>query len=143
MARNLSGVVIIKGTDDENWPFDDEHVSATRSVQQILDIDQPAVQIFIEPVRWGGECRVEVVLTARAVSDGQIQIEGNAKFFEGTSENTQDLEEEKAIVFLVLKNTRKNTEAAKYDVQLSNSGLGGGDHAEIGFSFSNYIVEDE
>ncbi|KPV49973.1 hypothetical protein SE17_29615 [Kouleothrix aurantiaca] len=143
MARQLSGIVVINGTDDENWPFDDEKVTRTYSVQSILDIDQPAVPLEIPYVRWGGECRVEVAIMARAVGGGEIQIEGNAKLFEGTDEDTQDLEEEKVVTFLVPRNTRKYVEPAKYDVNLSNAGFGGGDHAEIGFSFTNYIVEEE
>lgn len=143
MARLLSGTVFINGTDDESWPFDDEIVSTTRPVNGVyLDINQPAVGLNIEPVRWGGECRVEIQLTARVVEGEQIRIEGDVKLFEGTSENTQDLEEEKRVDFLVPKTTRNQPLPARYDVQLNSRGIGGGDHAEISFSFTNHIVEE-
>lgn len=143
MARKLSGIVFIDGTDDENWPFDDEHVSRSFPLNATLDIDQPAVALDIPDVRWGGECRVEVRVTARAVGRGEIQIEGNAKLFEGTSENTSDLEDEKVVTFLVPRTTGKNPNAANHNIQLRNAGVGGGDHAEIGFSFTNAVLEED
>lgn len=143
MARLLAGTVSINGTDDESWPFDDEKVSATRPVNGVfLDINQPAVVLDIPPVKWGGECRVEVRVTARVVEGEQIQIEGSVKLFEGTDEETQDLEEEKAVTFLVPRTTRSQPLPAYHSVQLSNAGIGGGDHAEIDFSFTNSIAEE-
>lgn len=90
MTRCLAGTVIIDGTDDEYWPQSDETVHRVLNVQMMLDDGQPASAMDIPDVRWGGECRVEVRLTARAVSGNTVQIEGNAKLFEGTSEDTTD-----------------------------------------------------
>lgn len=81
-------------------------------------------------------------MTARVLEGEQIQIEGNLKLFEGTSEDTQDLEEEKVVVFLVLKTTRSQPLPAHHSVQLNSRGIGGGDHAEIDFSFTNHVVEE-
>jgi hypothetical protein len=100
MTRRLSGLVIVDGTDDEYWPQSDERVHREFPVQMVLEVNQPASAIEIPDVRWGGECRVEVRLTARALAEGVVQIEGNAKFFEGTSEGTQDLADEKNVSFL-------------------------------------------
>jgi hypothetical protein len=143
MARHLAGIVHIRGTDDENWPWSDEHVERSHSVSTVLDFNQPEVSLDIPDVRWGGECRVEMRLKARVVDDGRIQIESNCKLFEGDSEDTQDLEHEKGDSFLVGRNTRTNPGATKFDVQLSNRGLGGGDHAEIGMSFTNTLLEED
>ena len=143
MTRVLSGVVFINGTDDESWPFDDETVSTTRDIQGVfLDVNQPAVRLDIEPVRWGGECRVEIQVDARVVDGEQIQIEGDVKLFEGTDVNSQDLEEEKRVIFLVPKTTRSQPQPARHDVQLVSRGIGGGDHAEISFSLTNRIAEE-
>jgi hypothetical protein len=143
MARLLAGTIFIKGTDDESWPFDNEIIQTTRAVNGVfLDINQPAVELNIEPVRWGGECRVEIQVNAKVSEGEQIQIEGNVKLFEGISENTQDLGEEKRVFFLVPKTTRNQPLPATYDVQLNNAGFGGGDHSEISFTFTNHIVED-
>jgi hypothetical protein len=143
VARKLAGIVFIDGTDDENWPFDDEHVSRSFPVNAALNIDQPAVALDVPDVRWGGECRVEVRITARAVGKGDIQIEGNAKLFEGTSENTSDLEDEKVVTFLVPRTTQSSPNATSHKIQLRSTGTGGGDHAEIGFSLTNALIEED
>ena len=143
MTRVLRGTIFINGTDDESWPFDDEKVSTSRAIEGVyLDISQPAVRLDVHPVRWGGECRVEIQLDARVVDGDQIQIEGNVKLFEGTSEDSEDLEEEKRVEFLVRKTTRTRPDPAHFNVQLSSRGIGGGDHAEISFSFTNSIAEE-
>lgn len=137
MARRLTGTVIINGTDDENWPESDEKVNRVFNTAMVLDTDQPASAMDIPDVRWGGECRVELRLTAKAANDNAVQIEGNAKLFEGTSENTDDLEDEQVVSFSV----PKGGVTAHHNIQLRNSGTGGGDHAEIGLSFTNSMVE--
>jgi hypothetical protein len=77
-------------------------------------------------------------LTARAVGRGEIQVEGNAKFFEGVTENTGDLEDQKTVSFTVPRGGL----AAHHNIQLRNTEVFGGDHAEIGLSFTNSLVED-
>jgi hypothetical protein len=91
----------------------------------------------IPDVRWGGECRVEIRLNAKVVSGNMVQIEGNAKLFEGTSESTTDKEDEQVISFTV----PRGGVAAHHGIQLRNSETGGGDHAEISLSFTNSLVE--
>ncbi len=137
MTRRLAGTVIIDGTDDEFWPQSDEKVHRVFNVQMMLDDGQPASAMDVPDVRWGGECRVEVRLTARVVSGNTVQIEGNAKLFEGTSEDTTDQEDEQVVSFTV----PKGGVAAHHGIQLRNTGTGGGDHAEISLSFTNSLVE--
>jgi len=137
MARRLSGLVIVDGTDDEWWPESDEHVHREVPIQMVLGEGQPAAAIAIPDVRWGGECRVELWLTARAQQDGVVQIEGNAKLFEGTSESTADLEDEQTVAFTV----PRGGIPAHHRVQLRNTETFGGDHAEIGISFTNSVIE--
>jgi hypothetical protein len=142
MTRVLDGTIFISGTDDERWPIKDEKVSISRPINVYLDRSQPAVPLDVEPVRWGGECRVEIQVDARVVDGDQIQIEGNVKLFEGTSEDSEDLEEEKHVDFLVGKTTRSQPERTDFPVSLNSRGIGGGDHAEISFSFTNRITEE-
>jgi len=137
MARRLSGMVIIEGTDDEFWPFDDEKIHREVNVQMVLDVGQPAAVTEVPDVRWGGECRVQVQLTAHALEDNVVQIEGNAKLFEGTTEGTGDLEGEKVVTFTA----SRGGIPAHHRVHLRNTETFGGDHAEIGLSFTNSMVE--
>jgi len=138
MARRLAGTVIINGTDDESWPQSNEYTNRVFNVAMVLDAGQPASAMDIPHVRWGGECRVELRITARVVNGNAVQIEGNAKLFEGASDNSDDLEDEKVVSFTV----PKGGIPAHHNVQLRNSEAGGGDHAEIGLSFTNSVVED-
>jgi hypothetical protein len=137
MSRILAGTVTVNGTDDENWPESDEEVHRVFTVEAVLDEGQPAQSFDIPDVRWGGECRVELRLTAREVGSGAVQLEGQARLYEGDSEDTSDLEEEQTVTMTVPRGGRP----AHSRVQLSNSGLGGGDHAEIGLSFTNSLYE--
>lgn len=59
MSRRLAGTVVINGTDDENWPESDERISRVFNVSMVLGVDQPAQEMEVPDVRWGGECRVE------------------------------------------------------------------------------------
>jgi len=108
-------------------------------VEVFLNADQPVAVMEIAHVRWGGECRVEVRLTAKLMGNRNVQIEGDAKLFEGTSEDTDDLEDEKKVTFSV----GKGGKPISHTTNLRNSGIGGGDHAEIKVVLTNSIVEEE
>ena len=137
MQRRLAGTVVIDGTDDEWWPQSDKLTHREYNVQTILDEGQPAAAIQIIPVRWGGECRVELDMNARVVGSGQVQVEGQARLYEGASEDTTDLEDTKTVSFTV----PKGGVPAHQGINLSNSGFGGGDHAEIRISLTNSFME--
>jgi hypothetical protein len=135
MTRRIAGTVIVDGTDDEI--FDDETVHRQVTLVTTLDEGLPAQSLEISDVKWGGECRVELDLTAKAQASGVVQIEGKARLYEGVTEDTTDLAEEKIFTF----NVPKGGEPAFHNVQVSNSGFGGGDHAEIALAFTNSLVE--
>lgn len=133
----LAGTVIVNGTDDEWWPESDEHVNRVFSVQMILDEDQPAQQIEVPDVRWGGECRVEVALKARVVGKGTIQVDGEARFYEGVSESSSELADSKTVSITV----PKGGIPAHHSINLRNTEVGGGDYAKVGLSFTNSLRE--
>lgn len=137
MTRRVAGNIIIDGTDDENWPFSDEHGHLEQGVDIVLDEGQPAGVIQVNPLRFGGEVRVELELTAQVVQNNAVQILGVAKLFEGTSEDTDDLEDQQQVNFTV----PKGGVPARRQINLRNSGVGGGDHAEIKISLTNSVLE--
>jgi len=138
MVRRLAGIVRIDGTDDEIWPQSNEVIHRSFAIDITLDEGVPATALDIPDVRWGGECRVEVRVTARYVNGGRVQVEGIAELFEGSSENTNDREDRQTITFLVPRGGRP----VHHRTQLRNRGIGGGDHAEIEFSLTNSLVEE-
>ncbi|WP_143050228.1 hypothetical protein [Streptomyces sp. 2231.1] len=139
MSRSISGLVLIHGVDDENWPWADEPIDYQHSVHIVLDQGQPAARVGIPPVRWGGECRFELDLTAQVIdARGNSQLRGVAKLFEGDSEDTTDLEDEKSFELFVPRGGRPSATT----VTLNNSGLGGGDWATVQLSFTNSLFEE-
>lgn len=74
-----------------------------RAPQIILDIGQPVSKIEIPDVWWGGECRVELALTARSVGRGEIQgakikvYYGRSPFGFETQKQTLDGEHDKEL----------------------------------------------
>ena len=137
MQRRVAGTVIIDGTDDENWPWTDEHGHSEQGVDTVLDVGQPASVINVSPLRWGGECRVELDLTAQVVQENAVQMLGEARLYEGTTENSDDLEDTQQVSFTIPKGGLP----ARRQINLRSSGLGGGDHAEISLFFTNSILE--
>ena len=132
--RRLSGHVLIQGVDDEYWPFKDETVTAHRKIES--SISGPAVQLSVASVRWGGECRVEVDVSASLDPNQGIHISGEARLFEGTSEDSTDLEDTARIDFVVRPDTTRNRQ-----FYLENRESGGGDHATVRFRLSNSADE--
>jgi hypothetical protein len=89
---------------------------------------------------WGGECRLEFRLTASLAAKGVIKVVVNGKLFEGDSESTSDLAEEKTEVVFVGK-----TSPAILNMNLYNSGIagGGGDSGSIALTLVNQRAEEE
>ena len=131
-GRLLTGFVKIDGVDDETWPFPDESVSVRRRINAKLSGSGSTTGLGIGSVRWGGECRVEVDAAATLDPDGGIHISGEARLFEGTTENTTDLEDRAQIDFVVPpgKNARRV-------LVLENREAAGGDRATVAFRLSN------
>ena len=133
-ARRLAGMISILGVDEE-WFMSDETVHADRHVHAVLDRNQPHGKVEVADVRWGGEYRVEIDLTARIVGEGEIKLRFTGKLFEGTSESTDDLEEEKTVEILVPRGA-----PVFNSMRLRNTGWAGGNHASIEMSFTNTLV---
>jgi hypothetical protein len=51
--------------------------------------------------RWGGELRTEYAITLRLVTNNAIEVAVKGKLFEGTSEDTTDLDGQGAVTFQV------------------------------------------
>lgn len=99
----------------------------------------PANRIDLKPLKVGGEVRVELEITAHAEADGVARILGKAKLFEGTTEDSDDLEDEKDVTFLVPKGGKPQ----EYHIDLKSRGVGGGDSASITIVATNSIFESE
>ncbi|ALO12315.1 hypothetical protein AQF52_6722 [Streptomyces venezuelae] len=143
MPRLLNGTVRVEGVDHEDFTANEHPTDKVRFVQIVLDSGQPAQNLFIAPVKWGGECRVEVELNAMMLDNNAIKITGNSKFFEGASEETGEMEDQVGIDFTVPRTTG-GSPPRHHHVSLRNQVLiGAEDSAEVFFDFSNLVVEDD
>jgi hypothetical protein len=70
------------------------------------------------------------------VDNQSVRIDGNAKLFEGTSEDTNDLDGETTFTFIV---PRGRTVSNAQQVRNTDEG---GDFADIRISATNTIVEE-
>lgn len=89
---------------------------------------------------WGGECRLEVKLTARLLAENRILVTVNGKLFEGDSEATTELEDEKEESIAIPR-----SHPISFTMNLYNSGIvgGGGDSGTISLTFINTPVDED
>ena len=140
ILRTLVGSVRCDGIDAEDFGSD-ETIHDSREVDQVLIENQDTLIPFGGHFKWGGECRVEVDFHARLLpkepQDQSIEIFGQARFFEGASEDTSDLEETRDFGFTVPRNLHE-APPITFQVPLHNSTvIGAEDHATVTFSLKN------
>ena len=134
-TAKVTGTVTIKGTDDETgkiywddcWKTvnvwlvgevcvggfvkkGDERISTTKHISTKTIIEQTKYITDQTPVaefKWGGEVRVEVYLSSRKIQNGYVEMAATALLFEGTSENSNDLEDIACKTFKIQLNGSK------------------------------------
>ena len=91
-------------------------------------------------IRWGGECRAEFNTLVQRISGGNdVRIYGDLKLFEGTSEDTNDLDGVTTIDFVCPKSS-----TIPYEAFVRNNDEDDDDWAKVKMTVSNYPnVEDE
>lgn len=119
-------------TDDETFGSN-EHGSADNQTEGFVDNTFPRTLLALIG-KAGGEVRVELTLDATATTEGDVQISGTAKLFEGTSEESDDLDGTTQINFAVPRDgfisqaiTVRNTDE-------------GGDFSDIRLIVSNFAA---
>lgn len=119
--------------DDENWP--DNHEYANKSVPGTFLLDDANPQRHILDIgRCGGEVRVEAGFNFSRTTNGAVSIVGNLKLYEGTSENSSDLDGTESINDVVEAN-RSITLTKRV-----NNTAEGGDWADITLTVNNSVL---
>ena len=75
-------------------------MSRTYKLEGYFNTGDTHIQFEVPDTRWGDECRVEIRLISQIVGPGEVKITASAKPFEGTSEDSDDLEDEGEITLL-------------------------------------------
>lgn len=96
--------------------------------------DESAQSVIDEQLRFGGEVRIELKLDAQLANANAVRITGIGKLFEGTSEDTNDLEEQKSIDLIVPAD-----QSVSHTIELHNTESFGGDWAIMRFTCTNSL----
>jgi hypothetical protein len=126
----------IDGTDDEAFPSGPDELGHSEFTSETILSDAQPQNVMQTQLRWGGECRVELTLTAQQLDGGDVRIDGLILLFEGTSEDTNDLDGKTEFTAVV---PRGKTIIIGQRVDNTDEG---GDFATIKMAISNALVED-
>jgi hypothetical protein len=130
----ISGNIHIK--DFETFGSD-EHCDLGIERSVVLQNTEYAT-VFTDLLGCGGECRTEVDIQAKVLEHGDILVNVYSRFFEGTTEVTDELEDtEKTEHFLV----RKNVDTPLTH-NLVNVDFPGNDISTVSLNFNNLLFED-
>jgi hypothetical protein len=139
MARHLSGNVVIRGKDDESIGRD-EFLDDNVRIDKFLNENGQTLSVLNYRRGWGGECRAEAKLEAQVITGGLVSITGEVLLFEGTSENTRDLDGRTNVSFTVPKTTLANPAPTVRSIRVDNTDEGG-DYVDFRFTLTNHIIE--
>ena len=120
--------------DDEFWG-DDERRTVNNSGVFILDNTRRTNSMFFVG-KCGGEMRIELSVEVRQQDSGAITVSGRALLFEGTSEETNDLDGQRSFNQTIAANT---TDTISFRVNNTDEG---GDFADIVLRFTNQRLND-
>jgi hypothetical protein len=144
MKREIVGFVRVQGVDDEVFG-DDEQTDQVREVRVRTADPGAGVAFTVGAVKWGGECRVELVdLQAKCLPTGSVKVTGEGRLYEGATENSSDLDGRVRIDFEIPPTPTDQPTAALYvrTFRVSNDDEGGKDFADITFAFGNFPLKD-
>jgi hypothetical protein len=146
MARILTGSITVQGTDHEDFGANEHPTNNVLTVGPVvMHPNDGFIDLGMPTVSWGGECRVEVDWEAMLDSslNDAITVHAILRFFEGASEDTDEMEDQQEHTFAVPKTTSVSP-PTDFAVFLRNSTVvGAEDHAEVFFKLENRILEEE
>lgn len=119
-------------TDDETFGSN-EYGSASQQTEGFVSNNFPSTLLRLTG-KAGGEVRIELQVDVRASISGDIHVTGEAKMFEGTSEESDDLDGTTPINFAVPRDAFISQE-----ITVRNTDEGG-DFANIRLTASNFAA---
>jgi hypothetical protein len=107
MTRRITVDVDADGMDFEDWPQANERGYLKTKQITFLEEGNRDVPVLNAVFSWGGECRSDISLKG-SVNGGKFFATGLTRLFEGTSEDTGDLDGQETINFSVGKGDSSN-----------------------------------
>lgn len=136
MQRRISGTVFMDAVDHEDFGSN-ETSNSTQPFTVVIDETMPANRVNLNPLKVGGEVRVECDLFVKSQGTGIVHVNGEGRLYEGDSEDTDDLEHTVQFNFSL----PVGGIPVSYQFDLKNSGFGGGDSARIVLHVVNSMFE--
>ncbi|MDF3146439.1 MULTISPECIES: hypothetical protein [unclassified Streptomyces] len=134
MTRRITTLAAVHGMDYEVFGAN-EHGSGVRNGVDFFQDGEGYRRFFDSELRWGGECRGEVHLDG-LVQNNELFVKGEALLYEGTSEDTGDLDGREELSFSVPKGATVQRAA-----HVTNTDESSEDYVHWDLTISNNIVE--
>lgn len=136
MTRVLVGTIKIHGKDDESGR---DEIMDHEPLNVVLNLEEggDAKTLLAGKWRWGGECRLEALVSAQVIGDNVVAVFGDAKLYEGASENSNDLDGQESINFFIPPFSSENQAQTVSDIVVNNTDEGG-DYGQITFRLQNF-----
>jgi hypothetical protein len=130
--RNVTVTASFEGQDYETFGSN-EYPPPFNTTRTVFLTDDMAQGLLNFHMRWGGECRAEFNVLAQRLNSGDVRIYGDLKLFEGTSEDTNDLDGVTGVDFIVPKSS-----SMPYEAYVRNNDENDDDWAKVKMVVSNY-----
>ena len=134
MKNKITYSSIMKITDDE-FLVSNEHATIKNNGIFLLDKNNSTKSLFFVG-KCGGEVRVELSIKVVQNANGSIDIQQNAKLYEGVSTSTTDLDGTAAKTDTVAPNS---TKTINFKVKNTDEG---GDYANLSLTVTNVLIAD-
>ena len=85
-------IIDFRGVDDESWPANDEVEDPGPEYLELELGPDKLVNSYSRTYHWGGEVRVVYTITVRLLVTNAIDVDIQGMLYEGTSEDTKDLD---------------------------------------------------
>lgn len=133
VRRRVVASANMRLTDDETFGSN-EHGEASGFGEIVVTNSNPQ-EVMPKVIGTAGEeVRVELRLVGQALTNGDVRITGKVELYEGTSDQSDDLDGDEDIAILIPRD-----EFRSYSMRVRNEDEGG-DFADITMNFSNFSV---
>jgi hypothetical protein len=130
--RKVTVTASFEGQDYETFGSNEYPPPFNTTRMVILTNDMPQGLLNFQS-RWGGECRAEFNTLVQRLTSGDVRVYGELKLFEGTSEDTDDLDGVTGIDFICPKSS-----TLPWEVYVRNNDENDDDWARVRMTVSNY-----
>jgi hypothetical protein len=135
-TRRVTVAANFTGQDYETFGSN-EYPAPFNTTQAVVLADAVPQNVMYFEQRWGGECRAVFTVLAQRLDDDGVRISGELQLFEGTSEDTNDLDGRRPFEFYC---ARKST--IQQEVYVRNDDENDDDWAKVQMTVSNFIEEE-